>query len=354
MIRVAIIGAGIGAEHLLGYRALPDRFRVAAMCDLDTARAEAATGGDAGIAISGDLEAVLADASVDLIDICLPPHLHFPVAVQALEAGKHVICEKPIVRSLDEADRLQAAAEVSGKSVFPVFQYRYGHAMAQLIALQAAGLTGKPYVASLETHWNRGADYYAVPWRGTWSGESGGALLGHAIHAHDLLCHVLGPVAEVTALTDTRVNAIETEDCAALALRMENGALATSSVTLGAGEDTTRLRFCFEGLSAESGSAPYAPAEDIWRFIARAPVTQAEVDAVLAKVPQGHAGFAGYLDAIADALSGRGGREVTLQDGRRSIELVTAIYQSAHDGGPKPLPVSRESAFYEGWIPDQP
>ena len=100
-----------------------------------------------------------------------------------------------------------------------------------------------------------------------------------------------GPVAEVTALTDTRVNAIETEDCAALALRMENGALATSSVTLGAGEDTTRLRFCFRGLTAESGSAPYAPAEDDWRFTARAPVTQAEVDAVLEEVPQGHAGL---------------------------------------------------------------
>lgn len=354
MIRVAIIGAGIGAEHLTGYRALPERFQVAVMCDLDAARAETATGGDPDIAISGDLEAVLADASIDLVDICLPPHLHFPVAVQALEAGKHVICEKPIVRALDEADRLQAAAEASGKSVFPVFQYRYGSAIAQLKALQAAGLAGKPYVASLETHWNRDADYYAVPWRGTWAGESGGALLGHAIHAHDILCHVLGPVAEVTALTDTRVNDIETEDCAALALRMENGALATSSVTLGAGEDTTRLRFCFAGLTAESGSAPYAPAQDAWRFIARAPVTQAEVDAVLEEAPHGHAGFAGYLDAVADALEGRGGKEVMLADGRRSIELVTAIYQSVQDRGPKLLPVSSESAFYRGWIPDQP
>ncbi|WP_127559445.1 Gfo/Idh/MocA family protein [Nioella ostreopsis] len=352
MIRTAIIGAGIGAEHLSGYRALPDRFQVAVMCDLDTARAMAATGGDPAISVTGDLEAVLADPSIDLIDICLPPHLHFPIAVQCLEAGKHVICEKPIVRSLDEADRLAAVAKARGKSVFPVFQYRYGRAMAQLQALVAAGLAGKPFVASLETHWNRDAAYYAVPWRGTWAGESGGALLGHAIHAHDLLCKVFGPVAEVTALTDTRVNQIETEDCAALAFRMQNGALATSSVTLGAGNDTTRLRFCFEGVTAESGSAPYSPAQDEWRFIARAPVAQAEVDSIVQQVPHGHAGFAGYLDAVADALTGQGGKEVTLEDGRRSIELVTAIYRSAREGGPVKLPLSGGSPCYTGWMPD--
>lgn len=354
MINTAIVGAGIGAEHLAGYRALPDRFQVTVMCDLDTDRAQAATGADPAIAICDDLDAVLEDAAIDIIDICLPPHLHFDVATRALAAGKHVICEKPIVRSLEEADKLAAAADASGKSVFPVFQYRYGHAMDQLRALQAAGLAGKPYVASLETHWNRDSAYYAVPWRGTWAGESGGALLGHAIHAHDLLCHVMGPVAEVTALTDTRVNDIETEDCAALALRMESGALATSSVTLGAGEDTTRLRFCFEGLTAESGAAPYSPAQDRWRFVARGPVTQADLDAVLESVPDRPAGFAGYLESVADALTGQGGREVTLSDGRRSIELVTAIYQSARQAAPVRLPLPKSSELYDGWMPDAP
>ena len=352
MIRVAIVGAGIGAEHLAGYRALPDRFAVVAMCDMDTVRAAKATAGDPAIAILDRIDAVLADPRIDLVDICLPPHLHFPVSVQVLNVGKHVICEKPLVRSLAEADQLEAAALASGKQVFPVFQYRYGHALAQLAALQAAGLTGRPFVASLETHWNRNAAYYAVPWRGTWSGESGGALLGHAIHAHDLLCHVLGPVAEVVAMTDTRVNPIQTEDCAALSFRMENGALATSSVTLGAGDDTTRLRFCFQGLTAESGTLPYAPAQDRWRFVARSPVTQDQVDAVLAQVPAPLSGFAGYLQAVADALNGRPGHEVSLQDGRRSIELVSAIYLSARTGKPQRLPLEPTSPVYRGWMPD--
>ncbi len=352
MIRVAIIGAGIGAEHLKGYRALPNRFAVSTFCELDTDRARAAIGDDPSISISNDLEAVLADPEIDLIDVCLPPHLHFSVSLMALEAGKHVICEKPIVRSLEEADALEAAAEQTGKNVFPVFQYRYGPATAKLHALIDAGLTGKPYVASLETHWNRDADYYAIPWRGTWSGESGGALLGHAIHSHDLLTRFLGPVASVFARTDVRVNEIETEDCAALSFRMENGALATSCVTLGSGDDSSRLRFCFEGLSAESGSAPYTPAEDEWTFTARAPVTQSQVDAILANVPEVKSGFAGYLNAVADALEGKGGREVTLKDGRRSIELVTAIYRSAREGSDIRLPLQKGSALYAGWMPD--
>jgi predicted dehydrogenase len=107
--------------------------------------------------VLADLATVLADPEIDLVDICLPPHLHFSVSEQALNAGKHVICEKPLVRSLHEADRLLALSAASGKQIFPVFQYRYGHALAQLRALQAAGLTGKPFVASLETHWNRNA-----------------------------------------------------------------------------------------------------------------------------------------------------------------------------------------------------
>ncbi len=353
MIRVAIVGAGIGAEHLSGYRALPERFAVTRLCDLDTDRARKATAGDPAIAVTGDLDAVLADPDVDLVDVCLPPHLHFPVSVKVLDAGKHVICEKPIVRSLAEADALEAAAKAAGREVFPVFQYRYGRSMAQLEALIAAGLAGRAYVASLETHWNRNADYYAVPWRGTWAGESGGSLLGHAIHIHDLLCHVLGPVAEVAAFSDTRVNDIETEDCAALAIRMESGALVTSSVTLGAGNDTTRLRFCFEGFTAESGSAPYTPAQGNWQFTARA-ADQGQIDAVLAATAEGHSGFAGYLEAVADAIAGRPGRAVTLADGRRSIELVSAIYASIRRGAPVSLPLGPDAQIYNGWMPALP
>lgn len=249
MIRVAILGAGIGAAHLKSYRQLPDLFRVAAMCDLDVERARQVVGESSDISIVSDLARIRDDPEIDVADICLPPHLHVPVAIEMLQAGKHVICEKPIARSLLECDRIEALIRETGNQFFPVFQYRYGPAFEQLKALMDAGLAGRPLVASLETHWNREADYYQIPWRGTLAGEAGGAVLCHAIHIHDLLTHIMGPIAELHAFVDTRVNAIETEDCAALSMRLENGALATSSITLGAADNTSRLKFCFEGLA---------------------------------------------------------------------------------------------------------
>lgn len=353
MIRVAIIGAGIGREHLAGYRALPERFSVQTLCDLNRDRAAEVVGTEP-IRLESDFSAVLADPNIDLIDICLPPHLHFSAAMDALKAGKHVVCEKPLVTSLREVDLLIETSEQTGRMLFPVFQYRFGPAMAQLRALIDAGLTGRAYAASLETHWDRDAAYYAVPWRGTWEGENGGAVLGHAIHNHDLMTAILGPVARIAAATATRVNTIEVEDCAGIAFQMESGALVTSSITLGAADNTSRLRICFEGLTAESGTEPYAPAMDTWTFTARSPASQEKVDAVLATVGEVHAGFAGFFEALAQALDGEtDNRAVTLQDGRRSIELVTAIYQASRLGHSVDLPLGPDNSLYLGWSPDK-
>ena len=297
------------------------------------------------------MHATIGDADVDIVDVCLPPHLHFDACAAALDAGKEVICEKPLVTSLHECDRLiEKAARASG-NVFPVFQYRYGVGATRLRALIDEQATGKPYTCTLETHWNRGRNYYAVAWRGTWAGERGGAVLGHAIHIHDWLGFVLGPVHSVYAELATRVNVIEVEDCAALAIRMCNGALVTSSITLGAADNTTRLRFCFENLTAESGRAPYAPAEDEWTFTAREPAQQSDIDAILARVRTPKAGYAGLFEAIADCLDGNPGREVTLEDARRSLEFVSAVYHSARTAMPVALPLEADHALYDGWVP---
>ena len=347
---VAIIGAGIGREHLAAYNELNDRYDVRVVCDLDEERARGIIEAGA-IEVTNDLSSVLQNDDIDLIDVCLPPHLHFDTAMAALEAGKHVVCEKPLVNSLAQADALIAAAKMASRTVTPVFQYRFGPAMDQLQALKSASLTGKPFMASLETHWNRNADYYAIPWRGTWAGERGGVVLGHAIHNHDLLTHVMGPVARLSASCATRVNAIETEDCAAIIFEMHSGALATSSITLGAATDTSRLRFVFEGLTATSGTAPYAPATDTWEFKARDPFTQTAIDEVLASVKTDTSGFTGFFDALFDALNDRPGREVLLDDGRRSLELVSAIYLSARTGSKVELPLGSENSVYDSWVP---
>ena len=353
ILNVAILGAGIGREHLEAYQALPEQFCVSHMCDLDIHRAQHVVGEDSGICVLSDMEALMMDAQVDLIDVCLPPHLHASTVVRALEAGKQVICEKPIGRSLAEVLSIQNAIERTGCSVFPVFQYRYGLAMDQLAQLRKADLLGRALVASAETHWNRDSDYYSVPWRGTWQGEAGGAVLGHAIHCHDLICHVLGPVKDVSAFTDTRVNPIEVEDCAAIALRMQNGALVTSSVTLGAASDSTRLRFCFDRLTAEGGTAAYTPAQEPWTFTARGKTEQAHIDHILAAVKQKHPGFTGFFAGVHRAITtGDNIDAVSFSDGARSIEFVTAVYLSSRENRRISLPVSEGQNGFYGWQPD--
>ncbi len=346
---VAVVGAGIGAEHVAGYGELPDRFRVATICDLDAGRAAMLARRVPGCVVATDVDLVLRDPSIDVVDVCVPPSLHAELARRALAAGKHVVCEKPLAGSLRAVDRLIADARAAGRILAPVFQYRYGPGMAGLRALRAAGLAGRPQVASLETHWDRGADYYAVPWRGTRAGELGGAVLGHAIHIHDLLSEAMGPVARVLALTATRVNDIEVEDCAALAFELEGGALASSSITLGAAGNVTRLRFCFEHVTVESGLEPYRPASVPWTFRARDPARQGAVDTAVAGALAGPAAFAGFFAELHRALVGERAAAPLTAAGRRSIELVTAIYRAARQGQAVCLPVRAQDPDYDGW-----
>lgn len=349
-LSVAIVGAGIGALHLDGFLELPGIFEVRTICDLDLDRARPLAA-KAGCGCRDDLDSVMTDPGVDIVDICLPPHLHVPTASRALRAGKHVICEKPLAPSLAGADQLVALSRETGRRVFPVFQYRFGPATARLRALVDAGLAGRPFAAALETHWDRGPDYYATAWRGTWAGELGGAVLGHAIHAHDLLTAFMGPVKRVHAELATLVNPIETEDCAALTIRHASGAVSTSSITLGAATDTSRFRFVFEGLTAESATLPYAPAEGDWTFTARSPRSQSDIDAVVAGVPDSPAGYAGLFSAVSDTLAGSSGDDVTLLDARRSIEFATAVYASSRAGTPIDLPLPDDHPLANGWIP---
>jgi hypothetical protein len=111
------------------------------------------------------------------------------------------------------------------------------------------------------------------------------------------------------------------------------------------------MRLMFEGFTVESDHAPYSLAEKGWRFVARAPMTQARIDEVLARVEAVPAGYAGMFTALADALDGNGGREVTLEAGRQSLEFVTAVYASSRSGLPVDLPIGADHPLYRSWLP---
>lgn len=351
-IGIAVLGAGIGKAHALAIAGLPDHYRLLYVCDLDRARAEEAVSAVPGCKAVTDMAEVLADPEVEIAAICLPPRLHHAVTLKVLAAGKHAICEKPLTGSLREADEIIAAAERSGRQVFPVFQYRYGAGYRGVHALKQAGLLGKAYTLSIETHWQRGAAYYAPAWRGTWAGEMGGVIVSHACHAHNLATFLMGDVQEVAAFLETRVNPIETEDCAAIILRLASGALATSSVTVGAAGNSSRFRACFEHVTATSGTHPYQIGAGPWTFEATDPARQAEIDAVVAAAAEPPLRYAGQLVDIHARLSGQPDLYLpNLAEARHSVELMTALYASARGEGLVRLPLSADHPLYGGWQP---
>jgi predicted dehydrogenase len=351
-LRVAVVGLGIGQHHLQGYARLPEYFEVVALCDIDRPKAEQVAASSGGARVTTDLAEVCEMAEVEVIDICTPPHLHVPQVLQVLEAGKHAICEKPLASSLAAVDRLVEAEKQSGKRVMPIFQYRFGNGLQKLRYLMAKGLTGQPYLSTVETAWRRRPEYYDVPWRGKWQTELGGAIVGHAIHAHDLLFYLLGPARNLFARTATLVNKIEVEDCASISLEMANGSLASLSVTLGSTVEITRQRYCFSNLVAESNTQPYSSnTSEPWLFSADTPELAAQIEAVLADyIPQPE-GYAGQFWRFYQALREQGDLPVTLADARRSLELITAIYHSARTGQAVELPLSSDHPLYEGWMP---
>jgi predicted dehydrogenase len=353
LLKVGVVGLGVGAGHIEAYRELDHLFSVNALCDIDAKRAGEVANKFGVATVVSVLDALLR-LDVDIVDICTPSALHFTQSKAALLAGRHVVVEKPFASSLAEADALAEVEAGSGKRVSPIFQYRFGRGIAQFLRLRAEGFVVKTYAATVETHWRRLPAYYANPWRGRWATELGGCLTTHAIHNHDLLIHVLGPVASVYARTSTRVNPIETEDCAAAVLEMADGSFATLSVTLGAEEDMSRLRFCFEGLTVESGRSAYNPGEAPWRFIAADPARQSAIDEIVAGVPSGPERYAGQFLRLHHALTEGGQLPVSIADARPSLELLTAAYHSARHNEPVRLPLGPDHPGYSGWLPPEP
>ena len=349
--KVAVVGCGVGRNHIAqGYRQYPDKFRVEALCDVDAARLAALAEEFSIPRRTRSFDEVLRMDHVDLVDICTPGALHFGQILAALAAGKEIVCEKPLAASLAEVDRVIAAEKEAVGRVMPIFQYRFGTGVQKARRIIELGIAGRPYLATVETAWKRTATYYEAPWRGRRATERGGVLLMHAIHSHDLMMWLMGPVASVFARTATRVNPVEVEDCAVASLVMENGALASLAATLGSQREISRLRLCFEHVTFESTPTPYSPGDDPWEIVPASPETKNRISAALASYRALPPLYEGQFAAYHAALTTGAALPVTMADARSSLELATAFYDSAATGAAVRLPIAADHPSYKGWL----
>ncbi|WP_421359728.1 Gfo/Idh/MocA family protein [Agrobacterium rosae] len=350
--KVGIIGCGIGRSHISeGYAMHPDKYEVAVLCDLDAVRLNAVADEFSVPCRITSSDELMEMPDIDIIDICTPPAIHTKLILQALAAGKHVVCEKPLTGSLAELDEVVSAEQTAKGMLMPIYQYRYGDGVQQARRIIESGLAGKPYVATAETLWKRDAAYYDNPWRGRWATELGGVLMTHAIHLHDMMTYLMGPIDRVFARAATRVNSIEVEDCVSASLLMKNGALVSLTATLGSQEEISRLRLAFENVTFESNHAAYSPGDGPWRIIPADEEIGNKIDALLSDMPTVGRRFNGQMEAFYHTLEKGEKPPVTTSDARGSLELVAAIYHSNDINADVALPITKGHPKYISWRP---
>lgn len=355
-LNVAIVGCGwVSDWHARdGLAHLPGKFSIAACCDTNPERLRSFGDRYEITRRVSSYDDVLNMDDIDVVALCTPPASHHGMVVSALKTDKHVVCEKPLTSSLALVDDIIRKERASGGRVVPVFQYRFGDGIAKVRHAIQSGLAGKAYLSTVETAKRRGKDYYEVPWRGKFASELGGVLLTQAIHSHDLLFWLMGPAAWVSAAKTTRVNPIEVEDCAVASLIMQDGSLASLAATLGSMRQLIRIRLCFENVTFELQAFDQmasTPGDVEWTVIGRDEVWQERILGKMNELGPNASGFVRQYELLHDACIGGGEMPVTLQDARRSIELVTALFDAAEGSTAVRMPIGPGHRFYTGWVP---
>jgi predicted dehydrogenase len=352
MLRIGIIGTGgIADAHINGYLAFREDCEIVALADVVPGKAaQKAEGFGLTDAVAyDDPFAMVADARLDLVSVATPPSTHAALAVAALDAGVHVLVEKPMAPSLEECDAMIAAQQRSGKLLSVVAQNRFRDDLATLKAVVDSGLLGSISHVRVDSAWWRGLPYYDLWWRGTWEKEGGGSTLNHAIHHIDLLLWLLGRPSEITAmLANAQHDNAEVEDLSVAVLRYGRGLAQLTSSVVHHGEEQEII---VQGEKARVSQPWKVVAErarpDGFPERERDAELVARIERVAADLaPLAHHGHAGQIGDMLDAI--RTGRApiADAQDGRNAVEVVTAIYKAGFDRRVVSLPLSEDDPYY--------
>lgn len=350
MINVAIIGTGgIAPAHVEGYARFPGRCRVSALVDLYPEKAEKLKADfklDARVFASH--EAVLADPSVDLVSICMPPYLHAPIAVACMRAGKDVLVEKPMAASLEECDQMIRVAAETGRKLAVVSQNRFRTPIWNLKRALDSGLAGPVVHAQVDSFWWRGHSYYDLWWRGTWEKEGGGCTLNHAVHHIDMLLWMMGgrPEKVQSVLANLAHDNAEVEDFSTSVLSYPRAVAQVNASLVHHGEDQQLVFQCEKARL----SAPWRVSASMSKsngFPERNPELEAEIDSVYQGYPALiHEGHAGQIEDLLNAIETGKRPLVGGEEGRTTLEVITAAFRSGAEGRAVVLPLERDDPFY--------
>jgi len=363
MYTIALIGCGrISFKHIEGFVDNADLLSLTAICDPIKSRAEEKEREykkeipDADITIYTDYREMLAKQRPNIVTIATESGKHFQIAKTCLEAGCHVICEKPMALSTKDADEMIGLAKKNNRKLAVCFQNRFNAPIQRLRAALEAGRFGRVLHGTIQIRWNRNEAYYAeAPWRGTWE-QDGGTLMNQCTHGIDLLQWMMGEDAiRVQAQTRRFLRPIEAEDFGAAIVEFKNGAVGIiegSADVYPTNINETLSIFGEKGSAVVGGLA--VNRIEIWRFADANVIGDPEVKVLNPneKDPPTVYGF-GHTALFKDFIEAiEANREpiISGERGKKALEIILAIYKSQKTGRPVELPCDFSTLEMKGYF----
>lgn len=345
MINFALIGCGrIAKRHadLLGTGQIRGA-RLSAVCDIRRERAEE-FGTKYGVPAFGSIGEMLAMSGIDVAAVLTPSGMHADHAIQVARAKRHVVVEKPMALTLTDADNIIRECDAAGVRLFVVKQNRFNVPVIKAREALDAGRFGRLVLGTVRVRWCRDKNYYAQDdWRGTWA-QDGGVLSNQASHHVDMLSWFMGSVQSVHARGITALVDIEAEDTAVATLKFGNGALGVIEATSAARPKDMEGSLSVLGATGAVEIAGFAVNKiRTWQFTQPLP-SDADVMEKFSVNPPNVYGFGhqAYYEHMVDVLANGAKPLVDGHEGRQSLELIMALYESMATGREVQLPLRVE------------
>ena len=335
MLNFALVGCGrIAKRHseLLGLNQI-DNARLVSVCDIEYSKAKV-IGERFNVSSYKDFDEMMENENIDVVAVLTPSGLHANHVVSLSKYGKDIMVEKPMALTLDDADAMIEACDRNGCRLFIIKQNRFNVPVVKLRDAHQSGRFGKLVLGTVRVRWARHQSYYDQDtWRGTWAMD-GGVLTNQASHHVDMLEWIMGDVESVFARATTALVDIEAEDTAAVVLKFKSGALGIIEATTATRPKDLEGSISILGEKGNVVIGGFAVNKmQSWNFENK----QNNDDNVLKEFsvnPPNVYGFGhqAYYEHVVECVSNRGRNLVDGLQGRKSIELISAIYESIETG----------------------
>ena len=337
MIRFALLGCGrIARKHAgnLGENKIKDA-KLTAVCDLLEEKAKF-YGEKYNVPWFTDMHVMMKEmgGEIDVVSVLTESGSHAQNTIDITPYGKHIVVEKPMALTLDDADRMIEACDKAGVRLFVVKQNRFNYPVVKMREALEKGRFGKLVLGTVRVRWCRTQEYYdQASWRGTWE-HDGGVFANQASHHVDLLQWMMGDVESVYAKTATALVNIEAEDTGVVVLKFKNGALGVIEATTATRPKDLEGSISVLGEKATVEIGGFAVNEmKIWNFIEEEESDKEVVDKYKVNPPDVYGfGHTEYLNNVVAAIKSNKSALVQGLEGRKSLELITAIYESVETG----------------------